>query len=60
MAAIALDVIILARGEKMMVTRKTAQRPAPQAKEPTPDQIKAILNFVLATNEPALRALAHR
>ena len=43
-----------------MATPKTAKRRAPKVKEPTPEQTKAILNFVLASNEKALRALAYR
>ena len=43
-----------------MATPKTTRRPAPKAKEPTPEQTKAILNFILASNEKALRALAYR
>ena len=43
-----------------MAAPKTAKRRTPKAKEPTPEQLKAILNFVLASNEKALRALAYR
>ena len=38
----------------------TAKRRTANPKEPTPEQIDALLDFVLHTNEPALRALAHR
>ena len=45
-----------------MATAKISKHPSPaQApKEPTPEQVKAVVNLILATNEPALRALAHR
>ena len=38
----------------------SAKRRTANPKEPTPEQIDAMLDFVLHTNEPALRALAHR
>lgn len=38
----------------------TVPRRAAQPKEPTPEQIDAMLDLLLHTNEPALRALAHR
>ena len=37
-----------------------AKRRNQPPKELTPEQIDAMLDFVLHTNEPALRALAHR
>lgn len=43
-----------------MATAKTAKRPTEVPEEPTPEQIKALLNFVLASNKQALRALAYR
>ena len=43
-----------------MTTAKIAKRPAAPPKEPTPEQIEALLNFVLASNKQALRALAYR
>ena len=38
----------------------TPKRRTAQPKEPTPEQIDAMLDLLLHTNEPALRALAHR
>ena len=38
----------------------SAKRRTANPKEPTPEQIDAVLDFILHTNEPALRALAHR
>ena len=38
----------------------SAKRRTQPPKELTPEQIDALLDFVLHTNEPALRALAHR
>ena len=43
-----------------MATSKIGKRSARTPKEPTPEQVKAVARFILATNEPALRALAHR
>ena len=47
-------------GDDKMATSKIGKRPARTPKEPTPEQVKAVARFILATNEPALRALAHR
>ena len=47
-------------GDDKMATSKISKRSARTPKEPTPEQVKAVARFILATNEPALRALARR
>ena len=42
------------------MTAKITTRNTPTRKEPTPEQIRALLKFALITNEEALRALAYR
>ena len=43
-----------------MAVPQNSKRPAPKVKELTPNQLKAILDFVLASNGKALRALVYR
>ena len=45
-----------------MATAKISKRSnaTQNPKDPTPEQVKAVVNLILATNEPALRALARR
>ena len=43
-----------------MTAKNARRRPSRQPKEPTPEQIKACLNLVLAMNRDAMLALARR
>ena len=43
-----------------MTVKNTRRRPNRQPKEPTHEEVKAVVKMVIAMNEPALRALARR